>query len=509
MSGVRGSIEHVFDTMTTGDPGDDLAAAAVATLASTSAVRAAADAVELRAIATLVQVRRGQAITDCRRGAEDRRGADGRHVRARQVDLELVDRCTANEVSVALWLSPVVARDRLELARELVQRRPATFDALRTGAVDLVRARRICDAVRGLPPDDPGRDGSRVADAVEAEVLSPGSVPLLADLRPARPAGQLTPAQLTARLGRLVLKADPAGAVDRTAVADQRRGCSLRALPDGMALLSVTARAELLTAAVTRVDTTARALLAADATAGGGQRARPPSGPGPTSGVDASRSLDQARVDVLLASLLGHSADLGATNVQVSLALVAPAGTVLAGGDEGGELVGYGPVPAPLVRELAGDASWTRWVSDPATGQVTDVQRRRYRPSAAVAALVRARDLQCRFPTCRRSARVCDIDHVVAFPAGDTHPENLATECRQHHLVKHRGGFAVSIEPDGSTTWTTPTGQRVTTHPPSWGRPPPVGTLRSVDASPRAVTPRSVDALPRADPPPGPDTPPF
>lgn len=362
---------------------------------------------------------------------------------------------------MALRLSPVAARDRLELALELVERRPATFDAMCTGSLDVVRARRIADAVRMLSPDE--------ASAVEAEVLRPGSVPHLADRRPGPAAGELTPAQLTARLGRLVLRADPHGAVARTAAADERRACTLSALPDGMALLSVTGRAELLSAAFARIDATARAFGRA-----AGPDAAPADGPrtGPTPGVDAARTLDQTRVDVLLGLLLGHSSDVAAADgVSIPLALVAPAGTVLAGSDEPGEMVGYGPIPAPLVLELAADAAWQRWTSDPETGHVTAVGRRRYRPSAAVAALVRARDQRCRFPTCRRSARHCDLDHVVEH--GDTSEANLAAECRLHHLVRHRSGFRVRMDPDGTLTWTTPTGEIVVDHPPSWGRPPP------------------------------------
>ncbi|MGJ7441906.1 DUF222 domain-containing protein, partial [Aquipuribacter sp. MA13-6] len=220
-------------------------------------------------------------------------------------------------------MSPVIARDRLELAVELVERRPVTFQALQAGHVDLIRARRICDAVRHLPasqdgddnaepdglegpePSDPdpsepseqfggtdgtdGTDGTRarggLAALVEAEVLHPGSVPALSDRRPARPAGQLTPAQLTARLTRLVLRVDPAGATDRTTLADTRRGCSLRNLPDGMALLSITGRADLLHAAFTRLDTTARDLLHADTRTGtpAGTHGQDPAG---TRGLD-------------------------------------------------------------------------------------------------------------------------------------------------------------------------------------------------------------------------------
>ena len=561
-----------------GDAGGDLAAAAVAAMSSTGFVRAAADAVELEAVATLVRVRRVQAVAAARAAAREvdaARGLVPGTTRTRRVDVERVDQLTAQEVSVALTLSPVLARARVELAVELVHRRPATFAALQRGEVDLVRARRICDAVRALPagtdpipdgsdghddsdsPDSPDSPDSRepgdVAGAVEAEVLRPGSVGVLADLRPARPAGQLTPAQLGARLARLVLRADPAGAADRTAVADERRGCALRMLPEGMALLSVTGRAELLGAAFTRLDTTARQLLRADtrATSTAPDAAAATTASGAPTGasavsaaggvVDAARTLDQTRVDVFLATVLGDSEDLArAHNVTVELALLAPAGTVLAGGNEPGDLDGHGPIPAPLVRALAADARWRRFDTDPTTGHITGItgitgsrtgcgcgggtgcgcgcgsggcgadghRHHTYRPSAAVAALVRARDQTCRFPTCRRRARACDLDHVTPFPHGPTCPTNLATECRLHHTSKHQGGFSLTITPDGTTTWTTPTGQHLTTHPPSWGRPPPddadqtdVGRRHVGDADHGEVRPTAGPAR-ECDPPP-------
>lgn len=504
----------MFDGVVAADRGTgaELADVAVAALRSTGFVKASADAVELQAVVTLVHVRRQQARDAARRAAAAREVLDQvgrRRHPALSVDLELVDRCTAQEVSLALSLSPVVARDRLELALELVDRRPVTFEALRAGRIDLVRALRITAAVRQLhpvpvevdahvdgEPDEPDEPGTSVdaAALVEAEVLCPGTVPALADRRPARPAGELTPAQLTARLARLVLRADPVGAEHRTALADERRGCSLRVLPDGMALLSVVGRGELLAAAFARIDATARAVQRADRQAHG----QGPRGRGPTPGTDAARTLDQTRVDVLLASLLGTSDDLSRANgVTVQLSLVAPVGTILAGGDEPADLDGYGPVPAPLARELAASATWRRWDSDPQTGYVTAVHQRAYRPTTAVAELVRARDRTCRFPTCRRRAQACDLDHVVPWDPGDpdrrTTVDCLATECRLHHLVKHRGGITLSMRPDGTTTWTTPTGQVVTTHPPSWGRPPPGGWHGPVDGADGAAATSGTD----------------
>ncbi|HEY9264536.1 MAG TPA: DUF222 domain-containing protein [Mycobacterium sp.] len=90
-----------------------------------------------------------------------------------------------------------------------------------------------------------------------------------------------------------------------------------------------------------------------------------------------------------------------------------------------------------------------------------------YRPSANLAAFVRARDLFCRFPGCNVPAEQCDIDHVVPWPYGPTHPSNLNCKCRTHHLGKT---FAEDWRqeqqfPDGTVVWTTPTGQRYTTVP--------------------------------------------
>lgn len=89
-----------------------------------------------------------------------------------------------------------------------------------------------------------------------------------------------------------------------------------------------------------------------------------------------------------------------------------------------------------------------------------------YRPSAKLAAFVRARDLYCRFPGCTVPAERCDIDHVVPWPYGPTHPSNLNCKCRAHHLAKtFWEGWRDEQFPDGTVIWTTPSGQRYTTVP--------------------------------------------
>ncbi len=88
-----------------------------------------------------------------------------------------------------------------------------------------------------------------------------------------------------------------------------------------------------------------------------------------------------------------------------------------------------------------------------------------YRPSASMAKRVKARDRRCRFPGCTVAAVFCDLDHVRPWPTGPTADTNLICLCRRHHRVKQRPGWAVALAPDGTVTWTDPTGRVRTTAP--------------------------------------------
>ncbi|MFZ5852218.1 MAG: HNH endonuclease signature motif containing protein, partial [Actinomycetota bacterium] len=138
------------------------------------------------------------------------------------------------------------------------------------------------------------------------------------------------------------------------------------------------------------------------------------------------------------------------------------------------------PVPAPAGCADPPDASG---------------RRRRYRPSAALARLVRARYRCCTYPGCARPADRCDLDHGRAWPLGPTCACNLHPLCRRHHRLKHSGHLHLHLGPDGTLTWTLRSGHFRTTGP------PPVLARPTVPAARAAVT----EDPPEPPPPPGHD----
>ena len=70
-------------------------------------------------------------------------------------------------------------------------------------------------------------------------------------------------------------------------------------------------------------------------------------------------------------------------------------------------------------------ADWGRLVVDPVTGHLLDYGSVIYRPPAELADYVMARDRRCRFPGCNTRATVCDIDHNIPAPRGDTSASQL------------------------------------------------------------------------------------
>lgn len=194
-------------------------------------------------------------------------------------------------------------------------------------------------------------------------------------------------------------------------------------------------------------------------------------------GADDARTMDQRRADVAVDLLLGR-----AVPPEVEVQLVVSEATVAGRATDPAELAGLGPLTPGETSDLLGPAfaagdrtTWRRPLTDPVTGTLIDRAEERYRPSAALDRAVRARDLTCRFPGCRRSAEAAgtDVDHTIAYPAGATVATNLAVLCRRHHRLKHRARWQASLNPDGVMVWTTPSGRSLETWPWQYSLPPP------------------------------------
>jgi len=322
-----------------------------------------------------------------------------------------------DEVALELRITRNAAGNRLYLAESLVQRLPGTLAALGRGEIDLPKARVLEELTHPLSPEH--------ARAVEDKVL-------------ARAPEQTAP-QLRQAARRAVLRVDPQGAQARHEQRKAERKVVDHPVEDGMAELTATITAPEATAIYQRLDTLAR--MCRD-----------------------DKTTDQRRADVFVDLLLGKACyDTPATAATV---LVTVAATTLAGAhDKPGELTGYSPIPAAMARELAADGTSRRLLTDPATGALLDHGRTTYRPPAALADHVRARDKTCQFPGCRKPAKQCDIDHLTPFPQDPTNQTNLGTLCRRHHHLKHTQGWTVTRENDDTFRWRSPTRREHETKP--------------------------------------------
>lgn len=190
---------------------------------------------------------------------------------------------------------------------------------------------------------------------------------------------------------------------------------------------------------------------------------------------DSTRTPEQVRADVFTDLLLRDPATTpnhqpgtgnGAPAEPGEVAVIVPSDVLVGGVDQPGLVPDLGPVPSEVARELAADRRWRLWLTDPRTGHVVATSPTTYRPTAALARLLRARHPYCRAPGCRRSSARSDIDHVIDFPGGSgTTPDNTGPLCRRHHNLKTHRDWTLTVEPDGTFRWTSPTGITYTDRP--------------------------------------------
>ncbi|SUA78994.1 Domain of uncharacterised function DUF222 [Nocardia otitidiscaviarum] len=383
----------------------------------------------------------------------------------------------ATEIGVAVRVSQRTADGLIALGMGLA-RLPRTRRAFAEGRIDLARARAIHDTLVNAPDE---------------------AVTELEDLVVAR-AERCDPARLRNTIRKKLLEIDPAGQTRRRQEAERERYVAVRAADDGTALLDGVLPAaggwslfeRLREMAITQC-------CAAD-----------------------PRTMNQRRADALVALADGsgqltcgcdlsdcprRDPDAPVPNRRRALVQVGvSAATLLGVQDNPGLLAGFGAIDADLARQIArharfqvitettgpeGELDTSAHSAEPTTtapestentdttcppAPSTDPRELRYRPSATLAAQVRARDGSCRAPGCGVPSTAADLDHQLPFnhrsPAsgGRTTEHNLSCHCRRHHRLKTLAdhglnGWTVTHHQDRRIEWRTPTGGVITTHP--------------------------------------------
>ncbi|HEX5493596.1 MAG TPA: DUF222 domain-containing protein [Mycobacteriales bacterium] len=332
----------------------------------------------------------------------------------------------ADEVAVELCLTRRAAENRLGQAVEMTTRTPAILHALEAGRLDLYRASAITDATYGLDDATAAQVATQVVGRVERRNVS----------------------EIRRTVRQAVLRVDPDGAERRRERARADRKVVLTPLDDGMAELTAFLPADQASAVYRRVDALAR-----------GARV-----------LGDERGADARRADVFVNLLLGRRdpgmAGEPGSGLRPLVHVTVSASTLAGADDKPGRLDGYGPIGAAFARQIAADptGTWKRLVTDPTDGSLIEHSHNTYRPPAALDDFIRARDGQCRFPSCQRSAQHADLDHTIPWPTGPTAIGNLGALCRRHHRLKHQTTWRLT-QTNGRFCWTSPTGRNYITEP--------------------------------------------
>jgi hypothetical protein len=363
-----------------------------------------------------------------------------------------IDEAEREDISTALRLSPTSAQHKIDIARALTNHLPNTCSALAVGEISTAHATAIA---------------REAASALNKGL--PDSVIFELEERAIAYAEFHTPTQVGNLVRSVIAKATPREFEEIVEEARENRNVSCYKDIDGMSTVVAILPAEGAQIVMNALD--------AFILAGDGHRNYNDDSGNINSGNSAEnsdnnedidprdgRSKEMKRADALveiasryLASQLSELTPQGrplTVNVTIDLP------TLLGLAENPGELAGYGAIPASVAREIAADAKWKRFITEPLTGNLLDFGRESYLPPQALRDFLIARDRRCRFPGCRRSAHLSDLDHAQSWESGgETSSQNLGALCRRHHRLKTHGGWKIESFSDGSCTWTSPAGK--------------------------------------------------
>lgn len=337
----------------------------------------------------------------------------------------------SEEVRLALRLSHTGTVRRLGLARALTSSHTPTLDALEAGKITWSHARTIVEGTEGLDPD--------AVAAVQQTVLDR--------------AAEQTVANLRRSVRRAVLRVRPHEAAEAHARA--RAGRGVRHYPGEDAMGELLCHGDALGTQIMwqAYDLRARQLR---------EQAR-------RDGTDDGRSIDAWRFDAALdlaERFLSDPTLPSAHGRPVTAFVVIDLPTAIGLAEHPAQLRGYGPIPAAVGRAIIRDAgSWRILITDAQTGRLLAVDR--YRPGQALRDLLTIAHDRCWTPGCNQPAYRGELDHTVNHrEGGATDDVNLHPRCKGHHEGKTRGHCTATVEPDGSGTWTPPSGHHYRIRPP-------------------------------------------
>jgi Domain of unknown function (DUF222) len=445
---------------------------------------------------------------------------------ARAADEGCMAEFAADQLAAELHLTHQSAAGQMDYASTVAGRLPATFAALRAGAIHPVHVRIIDDETRVLSAQDAAR-----ADVVLAEVagslmfgkLRAAAHRLVLELDPESAQRRKEAARQDAHVRRFREDSGNAGLVARELPPDEvlaswqhveQRALDLRAagIPGTLQELRVRGYLDLLQerdsrpapdsagpAATAGADDTGEPGGPQDGGTGPGDHGGPGRGPATGSGGRAGQPGREPgpRLAALVNITIPWSAWAGPSG--------APA-----------DVAGFGPADAADARDLAAAAARdprTRWCltvlhpdgtatahgcapgrhppprtgSDPPSGagppdwiarlriRMTPIARGGcghdraepgYRPSRALQHLIRTRNARCTAPGCGRPAARCDLDHTQPWHLGGLTCEcGLAPLCRHHHRCKQAQGWRLEQPEPGVLIWHTPAGRSYATRP--------------------------------------------
>jgi hypothetical protein len=326
-------------------------------------------------------------------------GASGAH--RGEVVAEAVKDCVV-ELGLARATGVTAAGNLLRFADELTADHPALLAALERGEVSSWNIRAVLAETRVLPP--------RLRKQADTR---------LAGLLPGMSWGEATQAA-----ARVVIELDPAAAARRAETARQERSISVRQGRDGMAGLWANLPAEQTQACWHALDRQARGLKA----------------------DGDPRSLRHLMCDTLVERVTGLSR---ADRIPVRVDVAVSASTLAGADAHPAQLRGYGPIPAPVLRDLlAGpDVLLRRLVTDPVDDHVLSIDSKQRFYRGQLRDLIFTIDPICVVPGCDRPA--IQADHAKRHAdGGTTNAGNALGECTRHNLAHEHPGHRLEFNSD-------------------------------------------------------------